>query len=212
MKKFVAAAICTGIIFNSGIYATPAFADENEIIHKREVTPVEEKIIPEGNAYIPKGTKFTLEFSRDVSSKTAYKGEPVPVVIAENIIVNDVIVIPAGTKVKAFVTVARKAGNMGRAGKLEFTVESVEALNGAEIPLQYIKSATGENDVGGSVAVIAALSVVGGFFMKGRNINIGAGTQFEVEVAEDADLKASLDNLQEEMNIRRPQGISITIK
>ena len=212
MKKFVAAAICASMIFNSGIYATPAFADENEIIQKREVTPVERKIIPEGNAYIPKGTKIPLAFASDFSSKTAYKGEPVPLITAENIILNDVVVIPAGTKVKAFVTVARKAGNMGRAGKLEFTVESVETLNGAEIPLQYIKSATGENDVGGSVAVIAAVSIIGGFFMKGKNINIGAGTQFEVEVSEDADLKASLENLQEEMNIRRPHGVSITIR
>ena len=212
LKKSVAAAICAGIIFSSGIYSTPAFADENEIINKREITPVEETSIPEGNAYIPKGTKLTVEFSQDVSSKTVSKGEPVPIVMSENVILNDVIIIPAGTKVKGFFTVARKAGNFGRAGKLEFTVESVKAVNGVDIPLQYIKSATGGNDAVGSAAVIAAVSVIGGFFMKGSNVNIGAGTQFEIEVAEDADLNCSLENLEEEMDLRKPQGVSITIK
>lgn len=212
MKKFVAVITCAGMLFTSGIYATPAFADKNEIIHKREVTPAKKKVIPEGNAYIPKGTKLTLEVTQEVSSSNMHKGEPMPIAIAEDIFVNGVLVIPAGTKVKAFVTVARKAGRLGRAGKLEFTVESVEAINGAEVPLQYVKSTTGGNDVAGSVAVIAVVSVIGGFLMKGKNANIGAGTQFEVEVSEDADLQASLKNLQEEMLIRRPHGISITIQ
>ena len=38
----------------------------------------------------------------------------------DNIIINDVVVIPAGTEVHAFVVGARKNGLFGRSGKLEF--------------------------------------------------------------------------------------------
>lgn len=211
-KNFTVAVVCAGIFFSSTIYPAPVFADENEIITTREITPVEKKIIPEGNAYIPKGTKLIVEFTRDISSKNMTKGEPIPLVISENLILNGVVIIPAGTKVKGYVTVARKAGNMGRAGKLEITVESVKAVNGVDIPLQYIKSARGKDDVAGSAAVIAAVSIIGGFFMKGKNVNIGAGTPFEIEVAENTGLEVSLNNLEEEMSIMKPQGISITIE
>ena len=87
---------------------------------------------------------------------------------------------------------------------MEFTVESVKAVSGVDIPLQYIKSARGEDDVAGSAAVIAAVSIIGGFFMKGKNVNIGAGTPFEIEVAENTDLEVSLNNLEEEMSIMKP--------
>ena len=212
LKKFVAVGICAGMLFTSGIYATPAFADNDDILNKRELKPVKRKYIPEGNAYIPKGTKLTLEFVKRVSSTTVRKGAPIPIVTAEDVFVNDVLVIPAGTRVKGFFTVARRAGNMGRSGKLELTIESVKALNGVEIPLNQKKHATGKDDVAGAIAVISFVSVVGGFFMKGRNVEIGKGTQFTIEVPEDADLEVSLDNLQEEMLINKPHGVNITIR
>ena len=212
LKKFVAVGLCAGLLFASGIYATPAFADNDDILTKRELKPVKRKFIPEGNAYIPKGTKLTLEFAKRVSSKTARKGAPIPIVTAEDVFVNGVLVIPAGTRIKGFFTVARKAGNMGRSGKLELTIESVTALNGVDIPLNQKKHATGKDDVAGAVAVVSFVSVVGGFFMKGRNVEISKGTQFTIEVPEDADLEVSLDNLRKEMSLKRPRGVNITIK
>ena len=48
--------------------------------------------------------------------------------------------------------------------------------------------------------------------MKGKNVVYNEGLKFDAEVTADVDLNVSLENLQEEMNASKPQGVSITIK
>ena len=205
MKKFVAAVVCAGLLFNSGIYAAPAFAETKTVAEEVTVTT-----IPEGNAYIPKGVVLKVELTRELSSKKAKKGDAVPLKLVENLIVNGVVVVPAGAEVKGIVTKARKAGGLGRGGKLEFTIVSVKAINGVEIPLQYTKSEHGAGDAG-AVAVVAFVSIVGGIFMKGKNVVFNKGLQFDAEVTADTDLKVPLDGLKEAMDASKPHGVSITI-
>lgn len=205
LKKSVAVTICAGMLFTSGLYAAPAFAAENFSETLTVAT------IPDGNAYIPKGTILQVELTKELSSKKAKVGDAVPLRMVENLIVNDVIVVPAGSEVKGVVTKARKAGGLGRGGKLEFTIVSVKAINGVEIPLQYTKVEHGTND-GGAVAVVALVSIVGGIFMKGKNVVFNEGLKFDAEVTADTDLKVPLDNLKEAMDADKPHGVSITIK
>ena len=208
MKKFVAAAICAGMLFNSGIYAAPVFAAKKSA----ETTKVVEVTkIPKGNAYIPKGVVLKVELTKELSSKKSKVGDAVPLKLVENLIVNGVIVAPAGSDVKGVVTKARKAGGLGRGGKLEFTIVSVKAINGVEIPLQYTKYQHGAGD-GGAVAVVAFVSIVGGIFMKGKNVVFNEGLQFDAEVTADTDLKVPLDELAEAMDASKPHGVSVTIK
>lgn len=204
MKKFVAAILCAGMLFNSGIYAAPVFAA------KKTAETVEVTKIPEGNAYIPKGVVLKVELIKELSSKKSKKGDAVPLKLVENLIVNGVVVAPAGSDVKGVVTKARKAGGLGRGGKLEFTIVSVKAINGVEIPLQYTKYQHGAGD-GGAVAVVAFVSIVGGIFMKGKNVVFNEGLQFDAEVTADTDLKVPLDELSEAMDPNKPHGVSITI-
>lgn len=205
MKKFVAACLCAGILFTSGLYATPAFAEYN--------SPAEMKIAPvkTGNAYIPEGTKLQIELTREISSKKSKVGDLVPLRVVENLIINDVIVIPAGAKVRGVVTKARKAGGLGRGGKLEFQIVSVQTINGVKVPLQYTKYQHGAGD-GGAVAVFAVVSIIGGAFMKGKNVVFNEGMRFEAEVTADVDLNVPLDGLKEAMDESRPHGVSITIQ
>ncbi|MBR6712525.1 MAG: hypothetical protein IKI76_05950 [Selenomonadaceae bacterium] len=204
MKKFIAAAVCAGMIFNSGIYVVPVFAQN----YSEEVKV---STIPEGNAYIPKGTILQVELTKELSSKKSKVGDAVPLRLVENLIVNDVIVVPAGSDVKGVVTKARKAGGLGRGGKLEFTIVSVKTINGVEIPLQYTKGEHGAGD-GGAVAVVAFVSIVGGIFMKGKNVVYNEGLKFDVQVTADTDLKVPLENLQEVMDMSKPHGVSIHIQ
>ena len=204
MKKLIAVVTCAAMLFSSGIYATPAIAAAN---YSEAVTISK---IPEGNAYIPKGTVLQIELAQELSSKKSKVGDAVPLRLVENLIVNGVIVAPAGSEVKGIVTKSRKAGLLGRGGKLEFKIVSVKAINGVEIPLQYTKSERGSGD-GGAVAVVALVSIVGGIFMKGKNVVYNSGLRFDAEVTADTDLEVSLDNLQEEMDASKPHGVSITI-
>lgn len=205
MRKFVAAAICAGMLFSQRLYVAPAFAAENPPQVMR-LAPVKH-----GNAYIPKGTKLQIELTKELSSKKAKVGDSVPLKLVQNLIINDVVVIPAGSEVRGVVTKARKAGGLGRGGKLEFTIVSVNTINGVEVPLQYTKGEHGAGD-GGAVAVVAFVSIVGGIFMKGKNVVYNEGLRFDAAVTADVDLNVPLDGLKDAMDASKPHGISITIQ
>lgn len=204
MKKLVVALTCAGLLFSQGIYVAPAFAAENPAVMK--IAPVKK-----GNAYIPEGTKLQIELTKELSSKKAKTGDLVPLRVVENLIINDVVVIPAGANVKGVVTKSRKAGGLGRGGKLEFNVVSVNTINGVKVPLQYTKGEHGAGD-GGAVAIFAVVSIVGGVFMKGKNVVYNEGLRFEAEVTADVDLNVPLNGLKEAMDESRPHGVSIRIQ
>lgn len=204
LKKSVAVVVCAGMLAGSGIYAAPVFAAESQ-----ETMTISS--VKKGNAYIPGGTILKIELAKELSSKTAKVGDPVQLRIVENLIINDVVVIPSGTRVKGVVTKARKSGALGRGGKLEFSIVSVDTLNGVTVPLEYTKGDKKGGD-GGAVAVFALVSVVGGLFMKGKNVVYNEGLQFDAEVSADVDLNVPLNGLKAAMDTSKPRGTSITIR
>lgn len=167
--------------------------------------------IPKGHAYIPADTILHVELMEEISSKNIKKGAPVPLKLQENLIVNDVIVVPAGAEVEGVVTQAKKNGMFGRSGKLEFSINSVKAINGVRIPLEYLTKKEAGSD-GGAVAVATAVSLIGGLFMKGKNVSFPAGSVFDARVTSDTDLNVTLEDLPQAMDPEKPHGVSITIK
>ena len=167
------------------------------------------KVVP-GHAYIPKGTKIQIELTKELSSKRAKVGDAVPLKIVENLIINDTIVIPAGTEVEGVVTKARKAGGLGRGGKLEFSITGVKTINNVNIPLNFTKGEHGAGDAGGA-AVFAAVSIVGGLFMKGKNVIYNPGMKFDAEVTTDTDLNTTIEDLPTVMDSTKPHGTVITL-
>lgn len=176
------------------------------------INPVKLEVssIPAGNAYIPKGTIIDVELLEELSSKKNHVDDDVKLKTLDNIIINDVIVVPAGALVEGKVTKCTNSGLFGRAGKLEFTINSVRSINGVDIPLQYTDfKEAGSDD--GAVAVAAVVTLIGGLFMKGKNVSFPAGTKMSAKVVADTDLNVRLDNLAEMMNPAKPHGVVIQI-
>lgn len=220
--KFVAVVLCSSLLTMPSLAPASCAAKETQqetsetdwkpftpsVVKEKEE---ELKKIPEGHAYIPKDTILNMELETEITSKKAKVGDDVPLVTMENIIINDVVVIPKGSRVNAKVTKATGSGLFGRAGKLEFTINSVQTVNGVKIPLEYTtKREAGSDD--GAIAVVAAVSLIGGLFMKGKNVSFPAGSKFAAKVVIDTDLNVPLDRLAEEMNPDKPHGVSITLK
>ena len=166
--------------------------------------------VREGHVYIPKKTPLKVELVNSISSKTAQKGENVSIRLLDNLIVNGVVVIPKGTIGRAYVYKARSAGAFGRKGKLMIAGQEFKTINNVSVPLKQGLTGEGDSDAGG-VAVAAVISIVGGAFMKGTNIEYPAGTTFTVEVRENVDLQATPDNLQQVMNPNNIHGTEIII-
>jgi hypothetical protein len=90
---------------------------------------VEELILPNQMA-------VHLKLGRALSSETAKVGEEVSFETAEPVIVNGRTVIDKGAPAAGKVTEAEPKGRMGKAGKLNVNVQSVQLANGERLPLR----------------------------------------------------------------------------
>ena len=166
--------------------------------------------VQSGNLYIPKDTKITLQLIDSVNSKNNKKGDIFNLKVSDNIIINDVIVIPKDTECTGTVIKANSNGVFGRGGHLEINIPSVNTLNALSVPLNGYVKGYGNND-GGAVAVAAVASLIGGLFMHGENIYYNPGQTFQVTVEKDTDLLVTPDNLKESMHAPRSNGKSINV-
>lgn len=164
-----------------------------------------------GHIYIPKKTMLNVELIEPANSKTHKKNQQVEFKTTENLIINGVVVIPKGTIGMGYVYEVQKAGGFGRKGVLRIAGKEIKTLNNVSVPLRKGLEGKGKTD-GGAVAVAAAVSLVGGLFMKGSNINYPAGTDFQVEVRDNVDLGVTPEELKDAMNPNIPHGQEIVIE
>lgn len=172
---------------------------------------VESNSVVPGHLYIiPKRTALTVELLDRMDCKKVKKYQPVEFKTVENLIINGVVVIPAGTIGKGYVYEVQKPGAFGRKGVLRIAAHEIKTINGVKVPLMKGLEGKGKTD-GGAVAVAAAVSLVGGIFMKGSGIVYEPGTDFVVEVRNDTDLQCTPETLAETMDPSIPRGQVIYI-
>jgi len=136
---------------------------------------------------IPDGTKLRVRLEQPLSSANAEHGQSVELTVAEAVKVNDVVVIRDGARVTGTVTEAVPKRRMGRAGKLDFSIDRVSAMDNQWIPLRYtLQKKAGESHAvrtgiitaGVAIAFWPAAPVI--LLMKGKDININRGVTFDV--------------------------------
>lgn len=121
--------------------------------------------VENGHIYIPKGAKLNVELLEAASSKKLKKNQLVEFKMVENLIINGVIVIPKDTIGIGYVYEVQKAGGFGRKDVLRIAGKEIKTINNITVPLKKGLEGKGKTD-GGAVAVAAAVSLVGGLFMK----------------------------------------------
>lgn len=130
---------------------------------------------PEG-FFLPDGTVVKLKFIEDISSKTAKEQAIVDFEVAESIYIDRKAVILAGSPAKGIVIKAKKARMLGRKGKLDIALKELTLASGERVSLR----ASAEEGGGLSVSTIALSALLTPLFllMRGKNVNIEAGTEF----------------------------------
>lgn len=188
---------------------------ERLALQKKEEQAAAQKVtianVLPGHIYIPKKTMLNVELIEPANSKTHKKNQQVEFKTTENLIINGVVVISKGTIGMGYVYEVQKAGGFGRKGVLRIAGKEIKTLNNVSVPLRKGLEGKGKTD-GGAVAVAAAVSLVGGLFMKGSNINYPAGTDFQVEVRDNVDLGVTPEELKDAMNPDIPHGQEIVIE
>ena len=141
---------------------------------------------------LPNGTKLTCRLEQTISSATADEGQQVQLSVTEPVKVNGVVVIPQGAPVIGTIVLAEQKKSMGRAGKLDFSVDKVRSADGEYIPLRYTMQKKAGEGKGTSTGIMTAGAVVlfwpaAPFLLmrKGKDVTINKGIVLEVFTDQD---------------------------
>ena len=141
---------------------------------------------------IPDGTRIRVRLDQNLSSATADDGQAVELSVTEPVRIGDQVAIPEGARVTGTVTMVQEKRHMGRAGKLDFSIDRVRAADGEWIPLRY----TVNKKNGGSHAVSTGVLTAGAavlfwpaapafLLIKGKDVTINRGVVFDAFTDQD---------------------------
>lgn len=133
---------------------------------------------------LPAETEIHLRLLEAVASNTHKHGDRFKLEVAEPVVVDGQVVIPAGTACIGEVVHAAKAGFGGRAGELILTSRFVQ-LGEHQVKLRSFSAGHGTERV--NLAMGLSFVVVG-LFVQGNNIALPAGTDVFAKIAADSEL------------------------
>lgn len=158
-------------------------------------TPTRPTSFAEAEVQVPDGTELEIQLHNTLSGQSAKVGDIVDFTIVRDVEVNGVTVFAKDATARARVTAAKGAASWGRAGKLEWAMQDVQAVDGNRAPARFTKRQVGDSK-GGTVAVAAVATTVllgplGLFwgFKKGKPAIIPAGNRYVVFVHGDTKIK-----------------------
>ncbi|HDP36838.1 MAG TPA: hypothetical protein ENN27_03060 [Candidatus Atribacteria bacterium] len=143
---------------------------------------------------IPAETLVPIRFLSTLSSKTNKAGETFNFQIAENVFLDNKLIIPANYEGVGEITKAEKATILSRPGKLEIEFKSVSALDGTSLSLILGEEAQKENEriaiavgVGilGLIILSSPIGLIAGALVPGKNVKIEEGTEMFLQVKDD---------------------------
>lgn len=132
---------------------------------------------------LPDGTPVKLRLGKTISSADATAGDSVEFEVLEDVKVNGAVVIEKGAVAQAIVTDAQHKKSLGRSGKLDVAVDSVQLADGESAPLR------GTATVATSVVFFPTARLF--LFTQGKDITIPEGTATTAYVQGDVDLDMS---------------------
>ncbi|MBQ7480157.1 MAG: hypothetical protein IJT01_14875 [Selenomonadaceae bacterium] len=208
MKKFlrsfclgVAAALFSAIpaahassvfIQPDGTYCSYRHNKTVDEIHVKE-NKLMGRAIPKGEAFLPKGTTMEIVLPYHLHSRHIEAGDMVAFKLKEDLLVNDVVIAPAGTNVWAEVLYSIGSWGWGHGGELDMLVKGFKTYNGVVVPLNLrIQKRNSSMD---DLAIALGYNVLGSLF-HGASVKYREGDTWIAQVQDHVDLHISLENLE----------------
>lgn len=139
---------------------------------------------------VPDGTAIRLSLVESLSSATTEVDTPVHFEVMEDVKVAGIVLFPKGATAVGHVVEVDGRKRMGRAGKLNFTVDHVKAMDGSNLRLRASSTRKGEDKTG---TVIIGAVVLSPLFliMRGKDITIPKGTEITAYIDGEREIAAS---------------------
>lgn len=126
---------------------------------------------------IPSGTSVYLETVSTLTSDGILPGQIIDFKVRQDIVVDKITVIPAGSIAKGQVMRAKPAKGLGKEGMIEVQIKSVTAVDGTEVLLTG-GNLLSEGEDRQTLAIVLGLVVCILFLtMKGKNAIVPAGQE-----------------------------------
>ena len=139
---------------------------------------------------IEEGTIILLKSLSIISSNTSMDGESIDFYCAENIVVDNKIIIKKNSKVTGRIESSEKSRSLGKEGSLKIIFNYISAIDGQNIPISgvynYVK---GDNKSGTAVGLSFVFSPLF-LFVKGKEANIPIGSLIEVYITQEINIQA----------------------
>jgi hypothetical protein len=152
-----------------------------------------------GALQIPNGTPVDIEAPYTINSMDFKVNDQISFRVVNPVKVDGITVIEQGATATARIDKAKRGGHFGKAGLFVFSMQSVTAVDGTQIPLRVnqvrlrgdskaAKVATQMIITGALLPIIAPLALLHGF-KRGENAFIPAGKRYQVLVNGQAPVK-----------------------
>lgn len=153
--------------------------------------------VPVQQVTLPKDSVFKIAFTSELSTKMSRQGDTVYFKAADNLYVNDVLVLPKGATGIGEVKKVVQPGIFGKDGRIDINFTYVYGVDGTKIPItvgelakQKAESIAGAAGAAiGGMVILGPVGIVGGAFVKGNSVTIPVGCETFVQTAEDTSLQ-----------------------
>jgi hypothetical protein len=134
------------------------------------------------------GTPIHLKLGKRISSATAHVGDIVDFTVVEEVMVDGLSVIPAGSTAIGLVSEAEPKKRMGHGGKLAFSVNFVRLKDDEKAAVRSFQESTGSNNSAGAMLPLSS----------GKDVIFTPGSEFTAYV--DGDMQLKREDFQAEKN------------
>jgi hypothetical protein len=130
-------------------------------MHAVRFGPIDNSRFCQADVDLPEGAKVRVRLEQTLSSATAEVGQPVQLSVTEDVVVDGHVLIGQNESVSGTVVTAVPKRRMGRTGKLDFSIDRLEAVDGSQISLRYtIQKKDGGSHAVRNGVITAGLAVV----------------------------------------------------
>lgn len=139
---------------------------------------------PLSNVLLKQGAEVRLKLRDKLSSKTAVEGDPVNLILDQDLKVGDVTVASAGSPAMGTISHVKKAGRFGQPGDLGMTLEYLRVGDSQVVRLRGIRGRQGQGKEGTTVVLTVLFGPIG-LVKHGRNATLEPGTPVLAYVDQD---------------------------
>lgn len=137
---------------------------------------------------LPANAELTLTPNSDVSSKTMREGDVFTVSTVYDVMMNNYIVIPKGTRGQGKITWRTGKGAFGKSAKMDLVFEWIE-LGGRRVTIEGKHRQEGQGNTAATVGTVLAAGVFAGF-VTGKSAVVPNGMQLKAHTAEPIQFRA----------------------